>query len=60
MRTSQHDPDGSVTDSLKILKRALSNWDISRNKKNRSLKVKRIKSRIFKLFISNYNNNKIL
>jgi transposase len=46
--------------SLKTLKQALSDWGISRNKKNRSPEVKRIKLHISELFAGNYNNNIIL
>ena len=46
--------------SLKILKRALSDWGILRNRKNGSPEIERIKLRISKLFAGNYNNNIIL
>ena len=46
--------------SLNTLKRALSDWGVSRNKKNRSPEVERIKLRISELFAGNYNNDMIL
>jgi hypothetical protein len=46
--------------SLTTLEYTLRAWNISRNRKNRSLEVKRIKLRISELFTGNYNNNMIL
>jgi len=46
--------------SLNTLKRTLSDWGVSRNKKNRSLEVERIKLRISELFAGNYNDDMIL
>jgi hypothetical protein len=46
--------------SLKTLKRALSDWGISRNRKNGSPEIERIKLRISELFAGNYNDDMIL
>ena len=46
--------------SLTILERTLRAWNISRNRKNRSPEIKRIKLHISKLFAGNYNNDIIL
>jgi hypothetical protein len=46
--------------SLNTLKRTLQEWGVSRNRKNRSPEVERIKLRISELFAGNYNNDMIL
>jgi len=46
--------------SLKTLKRALSDWGISHNRKNGSPEIERIKLRISELFAGNYNDDMIL
>jgi hypothetical protein len=46
--------------SLTTLERSLRAWNISRNMKNGSLEVERIKLRISELFAGNYNDDMIL
>ena len=46
--------------SYASLKRLFTSWNISRNRKNRSPEVERIKSRIITFFLDNYNDSMIL
>ena len=46
--------------SYASLKRLFTSWNISRNRKNGSPEVERIKSRIVAFFLDNYNDSMIL